>query len=110
MTTTTITDKMIPYYVRFLWGFGYLGVFIGLVNFGVNIITMITVKGFYVPLWVIPIVGAVLILFCTGIGYYFEKHDVQNRIISHANRNANPEFAQQCAEVKEILRILEERK
>jgi hypothetical protein len=102
----TITDKMIPYYVRFLWGFGYIGVFIGLVNFGMILITTITVKGFYIPLWVIPIVGAAVILFCTGVGYYFEKYDIQKRIASHSNRNANTEFAQQCAEVKEILEIL----
>ena len=36
------------------------------------------------------------------IGYYFEKKGVINRINSHANRNANPEFLQLCKDVKEI--------
>lgn len=106
----TPTDRIIPFYVRFMWGFGYISVLIGLINFGMNLITMVTVKEIYIPLWVIPIVGGIIILGCTYIGWYFEKYNIQNRITSHLNQAANPEFTQLCKDVKEIKNKLESEK
>jgi len=110
----TLADRLIPFYVRFLWGFGYISIILGLISFGMNLITMITVKGFYIPLWLIPLVAMGVILFCTAIGYYFEKHDVQNRISSHSNKKANPELNKIMDELArvdettlEIKRLLE---
>jgi cell division protein FtsW (lipid II flippase) len=74
-----------------------------------NLVTMITVKGFYTPAWLIPIVGAAVICICIVIGYIFEKKNVLNRISSHSNQNANPEFKELCLNVKEIRKTLEEK-
>jgi hypothetical protein len=106
----TITDRLIPYYVWFLYGFGLISVFITVVNFGANQVTMITVKGIFVPLWMVPVVGITIIIFCIVLGYYFEKYHVWNRITSHQNQNMNPEIKQLSDDVKAIKKMLEERK
>ncbi len=98
----TIIDRIIPIYVWFGWGFSTLGVFFSMINFGVAIITMITVKGIYVPLWMIPVIGVFIIALCTVTGYIAEKYAVWNRITSHMNQNANPEIKQLCADVAEL--------
>ena len=102
----TTADRLIPFWVRFQWGFGYISILMGLVSFGMSIVTMITVKGIYIPLWTIPIVATMVLALCTMIGYYFEKYDIQNRISSHSNQNANPEFVQMIRDIKEIKEML----
>jgi hypothetical protein len=88
----TLVDKLIPYYVRFQWGYSYVSLVMTLVGFAVSIITMLTVKGIYVPLWAIGLIGSGIMLFCSALGTFTEKKDIQNRITSHSNQNANPEF------------------
>jgi hypothetical protein len=95
----TLVDRVIPLYIWFIWGFGFLSVFIGLINFGMSIVTMITVKGIYIPLWIIPIVAGSVFLLCTFLGFIAERYDVWNRITSHQNLNANPEFKKLCTDV-----------
>jgi len=41
------------------------------------------------------------------VGYYFEKKDIQNRITSHSNKNANPEFIKVCKDIALIKKKLE---
>ena len=102
----TFTDRIIPFYVRFIYGFGFISVLIGMISFGTNIVTMITVKGFYIPAWWIPVVAVGIIIGCICLGYYLEKYDILNRISSHSNQNANPELKQLCEDVKEIKGML----
>jgi len=98
----TLADKLIPQYVRFTWGYSYINLVIAITSFGLNIITVVTVKGIYMPLWILPIIGVTIIIIGGLIGFYFEKKGVINRINSHANQNANPEFLRLCKDVKEI--------
>lgn len=95
----TAFDKIIPWYVRFGWGFTYISVFMGLISFGMQGITLITVKGFYIPSWTIPVIVICVLTLCTTLGYYSEKYDFQNRIVSHMNNASNPEFTKQCKKV-----------
>ena len=95
----TFVDKLIPQYVRFQWGYGYVSLAMALISFGMSLVTMLTVKGIYISIWTLGLIGAGVVVFCTGVGYYFEKKDIQNRITSHANKNANPEFKQVCKDI-----------
>lgn len=104
-----LLDKFIPTYTRFVYGFSVISVVIGLVSFGMALITMITVKGIYIPAWVIAVVAGLLILLCTLTGYVFEKYSIWDRITSHQNQKANPEVRQILQEVKEIRKILDEK-
>lgn len=104
----TVTDRLIPYYVWFVFGFGIIAILIGIVNFGMNLVTMFTVKGIYMPFWIIPIAVAALVAFCTGIGWFFEKYDIWNRITSHQNRRMNPEIRQMADDIKEIRNLLQQ--
>ncbi|HOX35185.1 MAG TPA: hypothetical protein P5217_00400 [Methanoregulaceae archaeon] len=105
----TITDRLIPFYVWFVFGFGIIAILIGIVNFGMNLVTMFTVKGIYMPFWIIPIAVTALVIFCTSIGWFFEKYDIWNRITSHQNRRMNPEIRQMAEDIKEIRNLLEEK-
>ena len=104
----TVTDRLIPYYVWFVFGFGIIAILIGIVNFGMNLVTMFTVKGIYMPFWIIPIAVAALVAFCTGIGWFLEKYDIWNRITSHQNRRMNPEIRQMADDIKEIRNLLQQ--
>lgn len=86
----TFIDKLIPQYVRFQWGYGYVSLVLALISFGMSLVTMLTVRGIYISLWMLILIGVGVVIFCTGLGYYFEKKDLQNRITSHSNKNANP--------------------
>ena len=90
--TPTLTDRIVPWYTRFVYGFGIISILIGIVNFGMLAITMITVKGIYIPLWMIPVFAFIVGIFCTASGWFFEKYEIWNRITSHQNKNTNPEF------------------
>jgi len=98
----TITDKLVPYYVWFMYGFGTVGVVMGTLNFGVTIATLITVKGIYIPTWAIVIISGSVIAACTATGYYFEKYSIWKRAVSHQNQNVNPELLQISKDVKII--------
>lgn len=103
----TFVDKLIPQYVRFQWGYGYVSLAMALTSFGMSLVTMLTVKGIYISIWTLILIGAGVVIFCTGMGYYFEKKDIQNRITSHANKNANPEFIKVCKDIALIKKKLE---
>ena len=107
--TLTIVDKLVPQYVRFLWGYGYVSLVLALISFGMAMVTMLTVKGIYIPLWALGGIGLAVIGFCTFVGYISETRDIQNRIASHANTRANPELKQLCADIDLIKKKLERR-
>jgi hypothetical protein len=75
-----------------MYGFGTIGVVIGTLNFGLMITTLMTVKGIYIPAWVIVVISGLVIICCTATGYYFEKYAIWKRTISHQNQNVNPEL------------------
>ena len=103
----TFIDKLIPQYVRFQWGYGYVSLVLALISFGMSLVTMLTVRGIYISLWMLILIGLGVVIFCTGLGYYFEKKDVQNRITSHSNKNANPELVKICKDIALIKKKLE---
>jgi len=103
----TIVDKLIPQYVRFLWGYGYVSLVLAMTSFGMAMVTMLTVKGIYIPLWALVGIGALVVGFCTFVGYISETRNIQNRITSHANTNANPEIQRLCRDIDAIKKKLE---
>lgn len=104
---SVLVDRLIPYYVWFIFGFGVLSILLGIANFGMLLITTITVKGIYISLWLLPIVGILFILACISIGYVFEKYKLWSKITSHQTRNTNPEVDQLCKDVQAIKAMLE---
>lgn len=102
----TLVDKLIPQYVRFQWGYGYVSLLMALISFGMSLVTMLTVKGIDIPAWTLLIIGGLVVMGCTMVGYCFEKQDIQNRITSHANKTANPEFKQVCKDIALIKKHL----
>ncbi len=102
----TLVDKLIPQYVRFQWGYGYVSLAMALISFGMSLVTMLTVKGIYISIWTLILIGGGVVVSCTAVGYYFEKKDIQNRITSHSNKNANPEFIKVCKDISLIKKKL----
>lgn len=103
-----VTNWLIRQYVRFQWGYGYVSLAMAICSFGMAGVTLLTVKGMYIPLWLICGIAIAAIAFCGWLGYFCEKHDIQNRITSHANRNANPEFDQLCKRCERTETIVKE--
>jgi uncharacterized membrane protein (DUF106 family) len=85
-------DIVIPFYVWFVLGFGIISVLIGIINFSVNLVTMLTVKGIFIPVWAIIILAVIMVGFCVLVGYIFEKYKLWDKINSHQNQNMNPEI------------------
>lgn len=102
----TITDHLIIWYVRFIMGWNNVSIFTGILSFTMMIITVVTVKNIYVPLWIIPIAAAALIVILSGVGYFFEKYTIAGRQTIHVNRTMNPDIY----EMLTILRELKERR
>jgi uncharacterized membrane protein AbrB (regulator of aidB expression) len=102
----TITDKLIPVYVWFTYGFGTVQLPMGIVNLVLIITTLITVKGIYVPIWILPVVVVVVAAGCILLGYWFTKYGIWNRTTSYTNQNANPEIAKIHADIQLIKRHL----
>jgi hypothetical protein len=96
--------------LRFFTGFGMISVFMGIVGFGMSLVTMITVKGIYIPAWVIAVIGIMLIVSCWYSGYWYEMIAMWKYEISHTNNVLNPEMLKLCTEVSEIKKLLQERK
>ena len=103
----TLTDWLIPQFVRFQWGYGYISLGLAILSFGMSIVTMLTVKGIYVSMWMLIMVGLIGLAGCLILGYLCEKYDIQNRISSHTNNAANPEFKKLCEDVTYIKRMIE---
>lgn len=75
----TTFNNFIPLYVWFTFGFSLMGIVVSMLNFGMLVVTVITVKGIIVPVWIIIPVGAVLISICVLVGYLSEKHKIWGR-------------------------------
>lgn len=99
----TLVDTIIPYYYWFKNGFGEISVPMALVNLALLVVTMITVKGIYIPLWIVPIIAVVVICACVGVGWFFEKYDINSRIATHVTKKQNP----MLNEMFEILKKME---
>jgi hypothetical protein len=104
-------DKIVPAYVWFVYGFGTVQLPLGIVSLVVTITTLITVKGIYIPMWMLPVSVLIITVFCTILGYLMTKHGIWNKTTSYANRAANPEISRMCKDlemIKEHLGIKEE--
>jgi hypothetical protein len=108
-TDTTLVDRLIPLYVWFAAAFGPMAMAISAINFGMIVVTLITVKGIYVPAWMVPVVATIIIIFSIATGYVLERYDVMNRILHHQNLNQNPQMKQISEDVAAIKKMLEER-
>lgn len=105
----TIVDKTIPFYVWFATAFGLISMVIGIANFAMLLVTLITVKGFYIPTIAIPVLTIMLLAGCIALGFVMERYDFQNRVYQHVNTNQNPQMKQISEDVGEIKRILTEK-
>jgi len=103
----TLTDWIIPQFVRFQWGYGYISLGLAILSFGMSIVTMLTVKGIYISMWMLMLVGVIGLIGCLVLGYFCERFDIQNRIASHTNNAANPEFKRLCEDTKWIRGYIE---
>lgn len=80
---------------------------IGIANFGMLAVTLITVKGIYIPLWLIPAIGISVVGGCIWIGWFFIRYDIQNRITEYLNANSNPQINQIQSDLNAIKERLE---
>jgi hypothetical protein len=103
---TEETNPLIPLWAWFVYGFGVISILIGIVNFGMILVAVITVKGISVPLWVIPVVSVFMIALCTATGYLFLRYNIWNRVTSYQNQQTNPEIKELCQNVKDIKKHL----
>ena len=102
-----LVDYLVAVQLWFEYGFARVSIVLAAVNTGMLIVTVITVKGLYVPLWVVPSVVAVVCVACVVAGYYYETRGIWGKMISRQNRNMNPEFVRLCDDVEKIKRKLE---
>jgi hypothetical protein len=105
--TKDIINKYVPVQLWFEFGFNKLSLLMAAFNTGMLVITMITVKGIYIPLWMLPIAVTLLILTCIIVGYYFDRWGIWKELISRQNRYMNPEFVKLCEDVEKIKKKLE---
>lgn len=103
----TVVDRCIPLYVWFAAAFGPMAMVISAINFGMIVVTLITVKGIYVPSWMVPVVAISIVLFSVATGYVMERYDIMNRILYHQNLNQNPQMKQISEDVATIKKLLE---
>lgn len=106
----TFTDRLVPVWVWFLYGIGLVQQILGTAALVISLATYATVKGIYVPVWSIPIAIVGLSLGVIVLGKMLVMFDIQNRIQTYINQNANPEIAEMHREIHAIKGILEERK
>lgn len=92
-------------YTWFLWGFQTVSVIFALTNFGMLLVTLLTVKGIYVPVLVIIPAVILLVMICIFTGYLLIRFSVQQRAQSYNNMNANPEIR----ELTELVRKIAEK-
>lgn len=90
--TMTLVDKLIHQQFRFELGMAKLGFYVALLNLMITLTTLLTVKGIFVPIWLMVPFTGFLILFLLVFGYYLETYNVIARLNSHMNRKGNPEF------------------
>jgi uncharacterized membrane protein AbrB (regulator of aidB expression) len=105
----TLVDRCIPFYVWFLIGFGIISMIMGIVNFGMIGLTLLTVKGISVPSFVIVIITLLVVLFCISIGYTFQRYSILDRITNYQNDKYNPQVRLILSELSEIKKKLDEK-
>ena len=105
----TLVDRCVPFYVWFLIGFSIFSIIMGIVNFGMVGLTLLTVKGISVPSWVIIVIASLIVIFCISIGYIFERYSIMDRIAHWQNDKYNPQMRQVLAELAEIKKKLDEK-
>jgi hypothetical protein len=103
----TLTDKAIPYWVWFTMGFAVVSMMLGIANFGLIVVAVITLKGLYIPAWAVVVIGLAVAAFCVGVGWFFIRYDIQNRITHYLNANANPQINQIQDDLNAIKKRLE---
>lgn len=99
----TLAYTIIKYQFWFEYGLGKAGLYLGVINLGLLITTMFTVKGIYIPVWMFIPLGIVVVFVFIGIGYFLDTRNVLGRLISHQNRKGrNPEFGKLCEDVERM--------
>jgi len=97
-------------WVWFTQGWAVSSIFISIGNTGMMLITMLTVKGIYIPLWMIVIFVGFVILGILGLGYKWFRLNVQADVQSYLNTDANPEWNEKCRQLDRIEKMLLENK
>jgi hypothetical protein len=94
--------KLVPLYVWFSVGYGFLALFISIVNFGM--ITLLTIKGMGIdaPASSLVILTVISIAGLSIIGFVFVRYNIQNEIAAYQNINMNPQIKQIYEDVKWI--------
>jgi hypothetical protein len=93
-------------WIWFTQGWAVASIFLSMGNTGMAFITMLTVKGIYVPLWVIVFF---VLCICVGvllIGYKWYKSNIQAEVQSYSNNNANPEWNEHTVQANEDHELL----
>ena len=102
----TTVDTLIPYYYWFKSGFGEISLPMALVNLAMLITTLLTVKGIYIPLWVIPVIAVFVIGGCVFVGWFMQTYEINSRINSLVNQKQNPEIKSMHDDMKLIKKHL----
>jgi len=93
--------------VWFYQGFQPMSIAISLINFALIINLWVTAKGFYIPAWSIPFVGASLGIFCIVAGGFQHYYNIQQKIVSYTNQQQNAEITEIQRRVDAIAKKLE---
>lgn len=96
----TLTDILIPVYYWFKSGFGEISVPIAFVNMAILIVTILTVKGFFITMWLIPIIGLTAVMICILVGWFFQHYAITSRTATMINQKMNPEIKQISDDIK----------
>lgn len=87
----TLMETLIHYQFLFEYGIGKFAVYLNIVNLGLILITLFTVKGISFPIWGIVPIAIALVIACTAFGYYLQEYKVIEKLFGHTNKN-NKEF------------------
>jgi hypothetical protein len=102
----TLVDRLIPYMFWLEWGIGKLGLYVSAITLGLMIITTLTVKGIYIPVWAFVPIGVAVIATCMFYGWVLDSRNVMARMTSHLNKRGNPEWNEMVAAVERIEKKL----
>jgi hypothetical protein len=88
----TLMDHLIPARIWFNLGYGEISIVMSAVSMGMSFVTLLTVKGINVPLWLIGVIGMAVMIVAVTIGYFYQRYNITGRMNSHFNRTMNPEI------------------
>ena len=103
----TLKDIFVPVYAWFLVGFTVFSVLFALINFPVNVLTMLKVYGYNFSLWWVAIIGIALVIILIVFGYYYFIKDVAKALTSYYNKN-NPEIMRIDRRLETMERLLKD--